>query len=400
MDNFGVKKNHQKNKCVENDQITRQKNKNKKQFSDDKNNWITNDFETIKIKYGCYYCCYCAFGTKNLKDFKRHLKTKKHQKKTPKKTPNIKTINSKRFECICGKDYKFASGLSKHKAKCEFLKTVEKSGQKNGKKLQKGYKNHSRNPIFANFQENFAEKSDHSFMVTTQNQQNNNIIYLDNKNNKEYNLSDIVKQSLNQTETINKLLEQNAVLIEKINSNQTNNITYQNCGNKKMTINVYLNEQCKDAMNLSDFVNNLNISLEDLLYTQQHGYMKGISNIFVKHLKDLDPNIRPIHCCDKKRLQFFVRDENKWQKDKENKKIDKSINDLSIKQIKQLREWEQKNPNYLQDEKLLTQWQQLVHEIMGPSPGSQKREKEKELIMKKLGNTTELKENIIVTKKN
>ena len=170
---------------------------------------------------------------------------------------------------------------------------------------------------------------------------------------------------MNQTETINKLLEQNTVLIEKLNSNQTNNITYQNCGNKKMTINVYLNEQCKDAMNLSDFVNNLNISLEDLLYTQQHGYMKGISNIFVKHLKDLDPNVRPIHCCDKKRLQFFVRDENKWQKDQQNKKIDKSINDLSIKQIKQLREWEVKNPNYLQDEKLLTQWQNLVHEIMG-----------------------------------
>ena len=190
-------------------------------------------------------------------------------------------------------------------------------------------------------------------------------------------------------------MEQNTVLIEKLNSNQTNNITYQNCGNKKMTINVYLNEQCKDAMNLSDFVNNLNISLEDLLYTQQHGYMKGISNIFVKHLKDLDPNVRPIHCCDRKRLQFFVRDENKWQKDKENKKIDKSINDLSVKQIKQLREWEQKNPNYLQDEKLLTQWQQLVHEIMGPSDDVT-REKDKELIIKRLGKTVKFKENLII----
>ena len=236
-------------------------------------------------------------------------------------------------------------------------------------------------------------------MVIKQNQQINDVIYLDDNNGNEYNLSDIVKQSLNQTETINKLLQQNSVLIEKINSTQTNNITYQNCGNKKMTINVYLNEQCKNAMNLSDFINNLNISLEDLLYTQQHGYMKGISNIFVKHLKDLDPNVRPIHCCDKKRLQFFVRDKNKWQKDKENKKIDKSINDLSVKQIKQLREWEQENPNYMQDEKLLTQWQQLVHEIMGPANDTD-REKEKELIKKKLGYTTELKDNLILTKKN
>ena len=68
-----------------------------------------------------------------------------------------------------------------------------------------------------------------------------------------------------------------------------------------MTINVYLNEQCKHAMNLSDFVNNLTISLDDLLYTKQHGYMNGISNIFVKKLTDLNPNERPIHCSDKKR---------------------------------------------------------------------------------------------------
>ena len=399
MDNFGVKKNHQKNNYVENDQIKRQKKENKKQFSDDKKKWITQDFESIKIKYGCYYCCHCDFDTKNLKDYKRHLKTKKHQKKTPKKTPQFKSINPNRYVCICGKDYKFASGLSKHKSKCKIILNEKKNGQKNGQNCKNGYQNDSRNSFFPNFESKNAKKKDNSFMVIKQNQQNNSVIYLDNKKGNEYNLSDIVKQSLNQTETINKLLQQNSVLIEKINSRQTNNITYQNCGNKKMTINVYLNEQCKDAMNLSDFINNLNISLEDLLYTQQHGYMKGISNIFAKHLQNLDPNVRPIHCCDKKRLQFFVRDENKWQKDKENKKIDKSINDLSVKQIKQLREWEQENPNYMQDEKLLTQWQQLVHEIMGPANDID-REKEKELIKKKLGSTTELKENLILTKKN
>ena len=142
-----------------------------------------------------------------------------------------------------------------------------------------------------------------------------------------------------------------------------------------MTINLFLNEQCKDAMNLSDFVNNLNISLEDILYTKEHGYMKGISNIFVKRLQDLEPSERPIHCSDTKRLQFYVRDENKWQKDRKNKKIDKSINDLTVKQIKQLREWEQKNPNYLQDEKLLNQWQELVHKIMGPATDSERKRK-------------------------
>ena len=102
----------------------------KKSFSDDKKKWITNNFETIKQQYGCYYCCYCEFDTKNLKDFKRHLNTKKHQKKTPKKTPNFDTDSNERFECICGKDYKFASGLSKHKAKCKIFKSTQKKLQK------------------------------------------------------------------------------------------------------------------------------------------------------------------------------------------------------------------------------------------------------------------------------
>ena len=205
-------------------------------------------------------------------------------------------------------------------------------------------------------------------------------------------LEKIIEQTFTQNNNITKLLEQNAVLIEKMSNmkSETNNISYQNCGNKKMTINVYLNEKCKDAMNLKDFVNNLNISLEDLLYTQQNGYAEGISNIFVKHLQDLNQYKRPIHCCNKKSMQFYVRDENRWLKDKENKKIDKSIQDLTVKQIKHLKEWEVKNPNYLKDNKLLNQWQQLVHEIMGPSDDNT-REKDKELIIKKLGENCESK---------
>ena len=210
-------------------------------------------------------------------------------------------------------------------------------------------------------------------------------------------LEKIIEQTFTQNNNISKLLEQNAVLIEKMSSikKETNNITYQNCGNKKMTINVYLNEKCKDAMNLSDFVNNLHISLDDLLYTKQHGYAEGISNIFVKHLQDLNPTERPIHCSDKKRLQFYIRDENKWQRDNKNEKIDKTIHDLTIKQIKHLKEWELQNPDYKNDAKLMEEWHKLVHEIMGPS-NDMIREKDKELIIKKLGKTVKVKENLII----
>ena len=327
-------------------------------------NIAINEFETIKNTYGSYYCTFCDFDTKNLKDYKRHITTKKHKFGVPILTPNFVTKKVSIFVCECGNNYKFASGLSKHRITCK--------------------KNKQTNIIKKNVNVNEFHNTQKEF---------------DNGNKKfvsgEIEIVEIMKQTLNQTDTINKLLQQNSVLIEKLSEKPTNNITYQNCGNKKMTINVFLNEKCKDAMNLTDFVNNMNISLEDLMYTKNYGYNKGISNIFVKHLKDLQPSERPIHCSDKKRMQFYVRDENKWLKDEKNKKIDKSIHDLTIKQIKHLKEWEMQNPHFLQDEKLLSQWQQLIHEIMGPSDDLT-REKDKESIMKTLGNTVELKENLII----
>lgn len=420
MDNFSEKKRRRKIPAVENDQPKSQKKiKNKKKSLHDKNTTIS-DFDMIKSMYGSYYCTNCVFDTQNLKDFKRHLTTKKHIIKHLKKTPKSRCIVNTSFFCDCGNRYKYKSGLSKHRVKCHKSTTLVKKSpnspnspkltKKKSKKVQKSDKyiteKHEKCD-FEDFQPNvdFTEKKDltvtppfqqtekHYDYVANKKLENERI---ENELIEKLKISEIMKQSFNQTETINKLLEQNSVLIDTLSKKPTN-VTYQNCGNKKMTINVYLNERCQDAMNLSDFVNNMDISLEDLMYTQQHGYIKGISNIFAKHLKDLQPNERPIHCSDKKRMQFYVRDENKWLKDEKNEKIDKSIRDLTIKQIKHLKEWETKNPNYLQDEKLLSQWQRLVHEITGSSDDSD-REKDKESIMKTLGNTVELKDNLIISK--
>ena len=403
MDTFSKKKNTKKISESENNQISCEKKSLTKNKRDHGISVHSINFESIKSKHGQYFCSVCVFGTQNLKDFKRHLMTRKHLKKNPKKTPKFVTNKVASFICDCGKWYKYSSGLSKHKQKCKKMKNckkLQKIAKKYCKNDEKGIKNTSskrengQKIQNTNFHKNVGVK------VTTGFQHSDiaNDIALQNDDIGELNLSDIMKQTLkqtlNQTETIQKLLEQNSVLIEKL-SNKPTNVTYQNCGNKKMTINVFLNEKCKDAMNLSDFVNNMNISLEDLMYTKNYGYNKGISNIFVKHLKDLEPSERPIHCSDKKRMQFYVRDENKWLKDEKNEKIEKTIQELTIKQIKHLKEWETLNPNYLQDDKLLTQWQQLIHEIMGPSDDLT-REKDKEYIMKTLGNTVELKNNLII----
>ena len=195
-----------------------------------------------------------------------------------------------------------------------------------------------------------------------------------------------------------KVLEQQQDLQEKMNqvaiNSSGNVINYNTNTNNKMTINVFLNEKCKDAMNLTDFIKSLEVSLEDLQYSKEHGYAKGISNIFVKHLQDMPPTERPFHCSDKKRMQFYVKDEDKWEKDNQHEKIDSSISNIQLKQIKKIKEWEQEHPNYLKDESLLQMWHDMIHQIMGPSDDAT-REKNKELIKKNIGTTVELRDAMI-----
>ena len=403
MDNFSKKNKPKKNTKSEKDQIWFKKNRKKNKILQHNNFPSIEEYDMIKQMYGSYYCSHCDFDTKNLKDYKRHLNTKKHLVGVPIITPNFVSIPVSDFFCNCGNRYKYASGLSKHRLKCknkQKIKKIKKKSKKmdeNGEKMDKTLAENCQNGQINDFSklvENNVLMVPDVFQQTIINTIKGGV----KRENEEMDMKEFMKETLKQTKTINKLLEQNSVLIEKLSEKPTNNITYQNCGNKKMTINVFLNEKCKDAMNLSDFVNNMNISLEDLMYTKNFGYNKGISNIFEKHLKDLQPSERPIHCSDKKRMQFYVRDENKWLKDEKNEKIDKTIHDLTIKQIKYLKEWEMQNPHYLQDEKLLSQWQQLVHEIMGPSDDLI-REKDKELIMKTLGNTVEIKDSLIIPTK-
>jgi uncharacterized protein YneR len=169
--------------------------------------------------------------------------------------------------------------------------------------------------------------------------------------------------------------------VPKIGNNNNNNIS----------INVYLNETCKNAMNLTDFVEQINVSLEDLIYTQQHGHTEGLANIFTKQLKDMNPTERPIHCSDSKRLQFYIKDDDTWTKDEKHLKIDKTINDVKMKQMKKLKQWEDLHPNYLTNEKLLDEWQLMVREIIGHGDNEKDKEKNMINIKKQLASTTPFK---------
>ena len=286
-----------------------------------------------------FYCEKCDYSSNRESQWRRHLSTTKHKMDNMDNTLDNVKSTKRCFECACGKVYKYNSGLSKHKKKCPLI---------------------MKNEVVPIVTENPTTSSSKTGLSV---------------------------------EVLNKLVEQNNTLMEKVIelSKDRQVINYQNCGNKKMTINVFLNQECKNAMNLTDFVENVKVSLEDLNYTKEHGYIKGISNIFVKHLKDLDPKERPIHCSDKKRMQFYVKEENKWEKDKANAKIDKTIEDITVKQIKRIKEWEKKHPDYLQNDKLLQEWHRMIQQITGSG-----EEVQKEQIKKSLGNTIEIKDAMVI----
>ena len=307
-----------------------------------------------------FHCKSCDYITCDKKDWNKHLLTRKH-----KKTQNPdKIIKNVEFICkFCEKGYKYKSGLSRHKKKCKI--NPENFCGKNGNVTQKL-------PSEANLKKGTTlfEKKE--------------------KQDDDISLKEILMQQLKQqNETIELLkqsIETNTKMMPKIGNNNNNTIS----------INVFLNEQCKNAMNLTDFINQVQVSLEDLQYSKNNGFIEGVTNIFAKQLQDLKPTERPIHCSDKKRLQFYVKDDDKWSKDSNNEKIDETIYNIKMKQTKTLTEWEKLHPNYSQDPKLLNEWQQMLNNMTEDIGQS---DKVKEKLKRNIAEHIQIKEALTDAKK-
>jgi hypothetical protein len=293
-----------------------------------------------------FYCQVCDLTTSNKCDWKRHLSTTKHKNANnanmmlTKKTPN---------HCqSCGRVFKHRSSLSRHKKKCAPpCPEVKKINNTNEETLVDVEKESLKEEV------------------------------------KE--LKATMREIINvQVETTRRFQETIQDMVPRIG----------NTVNNRMSINVFLNEKCKDAMNLTDFIGKLSVSLEDLAYTKDHGYVKGMKNIVVKQLQDMSPTERPIHCTDQKRLQFYVKDDNEWAKDMSHQKIDRTIEDAKLKQIGRIREWESKHPDYLRDDTLLKEWNTMVRNVMG-GVEDKERTKNMDSIKKGLGATLEMKKELI-----
>ena len=276
------------------------------------------------------------------------------------------------FDCKCGKKFSSRSGLWKHQQNC---KIINEKGVFSVSNVSKNVSNVSKM-----FPDHKIEKQEDIDMKIKQVQLENAML-INQKLKKEINQLDNPQPSTNLL--TNELVETIGKIAGNNNCNNTNNIS----------INMYLNEQCKNAMNLEDFVRNIKVSLQDLDFSTKNGYVKGIENIFIKQLEDLKPTERPIHCSDKKRLQFYVKDDDTWKKDEDHEKLTESIKAVSNIQVKKMTDWEKQNPDYTKDPQKSDKWSKMLDSVIA-GENSQEVKKNETKIKKILGKAVDIKEEL------
>ena len=287
-------------------------------------------------KKRAFLCNLCDFKCCKKSDWSRHINTIKHLHRhngNILETPgNILEINGVKYFCDCGRSYIPTSGLWKHKKSC---KKAHKKAHKNAHNIiSSKEKNEEEQKIDVYDLVKYLMKENSELKTIMVEQQNNMIDkvldsqnkILENSNNIAF---ELVKNGVNNT------------------TNNTTNNNNNNSHNKAFNLNFFLNETCKNAMNITDFVDSIKLQLTDLINVGELGYVEGISNIIVKNLNALDETERPIHCTDKKRETIYIKDEDKWEKDdEEKKKLRKVIGKIAYKNQKMFTQFKEKYPDY------------------------------------------------------
>ena len=161
---------------------------------------------------------------------------------------------------------------------------------------------------------------------------------------------------------MNLILER---LGNNINNSYNNTTNNNNTNNNNLTVNFFLTETCKNAINMSEFIAKFNPSIEQVFAITKTTYAKHTASLFIDTLKDLDPTQRPIHCSDLKRNHYYVKNNDIWIKDDNGEKLEKAFTQMESKQILQLKEWEKDNPNWIDDDQKSTQYLKTLNQILG-----------------------------------
>jgi hypothetical protein len=268
-----------------------------------------------------YNCSYCKFTTHIKCNYDKHLLTEKH-----KKNVNGEPIEAK-YNCSqCTKEYLNYNALWKHKKHCVVIKEREPEPEPEAELLENKFI-HSNSPIKELFMEVFKESKELQNVLIEQNKELQNKLL----------------------EKENQLLEQNEQhhkeIIELTKKQTTNINTQNNTNNNQFNLQFFLNETCKDAMNIVDFVNSLQLTTDDFETTGKLGFVEGISRIFIKELKKLNTEKLPIHCTDLKRETVYIKDNNIWEKENnEKQKLKWTIDRIAQLNLVQHHNWQEKYP--------------------------------------------------------
>ena len=326
-----------------------------------------------------FICEICDFKCCKQNEYKRHLDTIKHKRVTEsnKKTPNPE---SKKNSCICGNTYKYPPGLTKHKRTCLIYKSsMEECNDDNNS-------NHDND--FENFEENEDGQSEKYESLDYKQKGKKVSEHNRLKNVKDKLILKLIKDNSEMMKIIKGQQEQINTIIPKV-GNITNNITNNNNTMNNFNLNVFLNEKCKDALNISDFIDSLKITLDDLLFSKKNGISKGITDVMIKGLKELDVYKRPIHCTDIKRDVMYIKDEDKWHKDDNHDKMKNTIVKIADKERSALQQWAIDNPDWIETEQKQIEYLTMVRSICEPIENYENYERkiikhiEKEIIIDK-----------------
>ena len=257
-----------------------------------------------------FICEKCDYNTSKLSSYKKHLTTAKHLGKhmETKKLLKVAEINNCEY---CNKSYHNRSSLWKHKQKCG-LDQCQSTNIEPEKDI---------------LSQEVIEKED-----------TNTALFELIKQNQEF--KELLVEQQKENQGLQKQLLEAVKDVKHVTNNTVNS-------NNKFNLNFFLNEQCKDAMNISDFLENMQLDMEDLLETGRLGYVNGISRIFINKLRELDTYKRPLHCTDLKRETLYIRDNDVWENEENsNETLRKLVDKVANKNCKTMRQWTEENPNY------------------------------------------------------
>jgi hypothetical protein len=275
-----------------------------------------------------FNCESCDFGCSKQADWSRHCSTRKHQIKAG----NLQ--KAPQYDCLCGKTYKHRQSLFTHKQKCQ-------------QKIMDSEE--------TDFYTDRVEPKQQPPTVT----------------------NEMIMNLIDQNKELQKQLVELSRQTTIINNNTTNNTM-----NNQFNLNVFLNEECKDALNIADFVESIKLTVNDLEQTGRLGFTQGITRIFVQALKQLDVNMRPLHCTDIKRETVYIKDQDNWEKENAEKtRLRNVLKRIARKNLKMLPAWQEKNPDFRYlDTRENNEFIQISLNSLGPETKEEQEKQEDKII--------------------